>query len=121
MDDWQLLRHYAEEKTEASFEALVKRYVDMVHSAALRQMRDPHLAQDVTQAVFILLARKASLLQPSVILSGWLYRTTVYVANRARRDHIRQQRREQEAATMTVNEPADELLTKVAPHLDPAI
>ena len=121
MDDWKLLQEYVERGSEAAFQGLVSRHVDMVHAAAVRQLRDSHLAQDVTQAVFILLARKAASLSSSVILSGWLYRTTAHVASRALRDRIRQQRREQEATMMITTEPADELWEKLAPHLDAAI
>jgi len=121
MDDWKLLREYADCGSEAAFQGLVDRHVNMVYSAALRQLRDSHLAQDVTQAVFILLARKATSLRSSVLLSGWLYRTTSHVASRAMRDRIRQQRREEEASMMIANEPVEELWGKLEPHLDAAI
>src|ERR1051325_9819636 len=121
MDDWQLLREYAEHGSETAFTNLVQRHVDMVYASALRQLRDPHLAKDAAQAVFILLARKAASLRSSVVLSGWLYRTTVHVASRALRDRIRQQRREEEVAQMNFNESAEELWGKMVPHLDGAI
>ena len=89
MNDWLLLREYVDRGSEAAFESLVKRHVDMVYSTALRQLRDPHLAQDATQAVFVLLARKARCLRSSVILGGWLYRTANFVANRALRARVR--------------------------------
>src|SRR5688572_29609247 len=104
MNDWQLLRDYAESGSESAFAVLVKRHVDMVYSAALRHLRDPNSAQDVTQAVFILLARKARSLRSSVVLAGWLHRTACHVASRALRDRIRQQRRETEAITMNFDE-----------------
>ena len=59
MDDIRLVREYATTNSEAAFETLVSRYAPLVYSAALRQMRDPHLAGEVTQAVFIILAEKA--------------------------------------------------------------
>jgi len=109
MNDWLLLRDYVDQKSEAAFEALVKRHVDMVYSTSLRQVRDPHLAQDVTQAVFILLARKASRLRSSVILGGWLYRTANFVASRALRDRVRQFQNEKEALSMLSEPSTDEL------------
>src|SRR5262245_55691553 len=121
MDDRQLLREYVESGSESAFEGLVKRHVDMVYASALRQLRDAHLAQDTTQAVFLLLARKAGRLGSSVILSGWLYRTTLHVAGHALRTRMRQQRREQEAAQMNATDSADDLWVKLAPHLDGAI
>ena len=59
LDDLTLLREYALRDSEAAFAELVSRRVGFVYSAALRQVRDPHLAEEITQAVFIILAQKA--------------------------------------------------------------
>ena len=96
-DDMALVQAYAAEQSEAAFATLVSRHVGLVHSAALRQLRDEHLAQDVTQAVFVLLARKAGSLSPETVLSGWLYRTTLFACAGVRRGEARRQQREQEA------------------------
>jgi len=71
-DDMELVREYAARQSEQAFETLVSRNIGLVHSAALRQMRDPRLAEEITQTVFIILARKAGSLKPKTILPGWL-------------------------------------------------
>lgn len=95
-EDIQLLRLYAA-GSERAFETVVTRYIGLVYSAALRQVREPGLAEEITQAVFLILARKAGSLGPGTILPGWLCRTARYTAaNAIRREHSRRQR-EQEA------------------------
>ena len=68
-DDLDLLREYVEESSERAFSLLVSRHVDLVFSTAFRQVRNAHLAEEVTQAVFIILARKANQLDRRTILS----------------------------------------------------
>ena len=81
MNDLELLQRYSETGCEAAFVELVKRYVDLVYSAAMRQVSgDAHLAQDVTQSVFIDLARKAASFSSRTILTGWLYTSTRFAA-----------------------------------------
>jgi hypothetical protein len=73
LDDIPLLRRFAETRDQDSFTQLVSRHINLVYSAALRQVRDPHMAEDVCQTVFIILARKAAALARSqTILSAWL-------------------------------------------------
>jgi hypothetical protein len=79
-DDIALLRDYARNHSEAAFAALVMRHVNLVYSVALRSVRDAHLAEEITQAVFIILARKADSLGDQTILSGWLCRTARYAS-----------------------------------------
>ena len=125
MTDWELLRAWAEQHSEPAFAELVRRHLHLVYGSAMRQVRNPDLAQDVCQAVFLALARKAGRLGPGVILSGWLFRTTCHIAARATRSDYRRQRRELEAAAMnlapTPSDPAPEHWPEVAPHLDAAL
>ena len=71
--DLDLLRQYATDGSQAAFTALVQRHVNLVYSAALRQIRSPHLAEEITQSVFADLARDATKLKPDTILTAWLY------------------------------------------------
>ena len=122
MQDMDLLREYSLGKSESSFAELVRRYVNLVHSAALRQVRDPHLAEEITQAVFIVLARNAGRLSAKTILSGWLLRTTRYAANAQIRAAVRRANREQEAYMQsTLNEPQTDTWEQIAPLLDEAM
>ena len=120
-DDFELLTDYVARGAEGAFTALTKRYVHLVYSAAVRQVRDPHLAEDVTQAVFIILSKKAHLLRRETILSGWLLRTTRFTATNVLVSQYRRIRREQGAAEMQ-NTVADESAwEQMAPLLDEAL
>ena len=96
-DDLALVREFAATQSETAFAALVERHIGLVHSAALRQTGDAHLAGDITQAVFIILARKAAALGRDTILPAWLYRATRFTAADALKQQRRRQAREQEA------------------------
>ncbi len=101
MNDFELLRSYAENRSEGAFAELVKRHIDFVYSAAFRQVGgDGHLAEDVTQSVFVDLARKAGSLKERTVLSGWLYTSTRYAAAKAVRREQRRRAREQESFLM---------------------
>ncbi|HEX7577761.1 MAG TPA: sigma factor, partial [Verrucomicrobiae bacterium] len=83
--------------SEAAFATMVRRHVNLVYSAALRQLGNAPEAEEVAQNVFIILARKAGGLRRGTILSGWLYQTAQLTAANFQRAAIRRQHREQEA------------------------
>ena len=122
-DDHQLLVEFARENSEAAFAALVKRHVGLVYSAALRRAGNAHAAEEITQAVFIILACKADGLSAKIILSGWLYQTTRLTAANFLRTEIRRQHHEQEAYMQSLlNDPdTTETWTRIAPLLDDAL
>ena len=99
--DCELLRRYAETRSEEAFAELVGRHLDLVYSAALRQVNgEVSLAQDVAQNVFTDLARKAAALADRQSLTGWLYTGARFAAIKAVRAERRRCAREQEAHTM---------------------
>jgi RNA polymerase sigma factor (sigma-70 family) len=125
MTDAELLEAYATRRSDSAFSELVSRYVNLVYAVALRQVRDAHLAEDVAQAVFLVLARKAGSIGSNVIMAGWLFRTTRFVAARALRTEARRRHHEVEAAIMnqqiSSSEPDEAAWREIAPHLDEAI
>jgi RNA polymerase sigma factor (sigma-70 family) len=121
-DDMELVREYARCQSEEAFGALVSRHVNLVYSAALRQVTDFHLAEEITQTVFIILARKAATLGSKTVVSGWLYRTTRYASAKALTMRRRRQQREQEAYMRSqLNESDDHTWMEIEPLLDAAI
>jgi len=121
--DSQLLRAYAEHRSEPAFAELVRRHVDFVYSAALRMVCDSHLAEDVTQGVFVALAKNFAQLADRPVLSGWLHRTAQNIAAQTVRTDVRRRAREQEAVAMNelLSAEPNALWEHIAPHLDAAI
>ena len=97
LDDTALLRAYVERGSEDAFAELVARHVNKVYSVALRHTGNPQQAEEITQVVFVILARKSHSLGKQVILEGWLYQTARLTAMASVRSEIRRAHREQEA------------------------
>lgn len=120
-DDMKLAGEYAARQSESAFATLVSRHHNLVYSTALRQVRNPQLAEEVAQVVFIILARKAGSLNEKTILPGWLYRTACYVSNSALKQELRRQRREQEAYMESLQQETDTTWKQMSPLLDEAM
>ena len=97
LTDDQLLADYVARRSQEAFAELVRRQVDLVYGAAQRQVRDPHLADDVTQSVFIVLSRRAKAITPGTFV-GWLLKTTRYAAFNANKMQSRRRMHEKQAA-----------------------
>jgi RNA polymerase sigma factor (sigma-70 family) len=121
-DDMLLVREYAANQSEQAFAAIVALHLNLIYSVALRQVRDPHLAEEVTQAVFIILARKAKTLGTKTILSAWLCRTARYAAANIITIQRRRQLREQEAHMQSLDEEQEsQTWPQIEPLLDSAL
>jgi RNA polymerase sigma factor (sigma-70 family) len=126
--DMDLLRQYAGGNSDTAFAALVSRHVNLVYSAALRKAGNPHAAEEITQAVFIILAQKAGCIPDKTILPGWLYQTARLTAANFLKREIRRARREQEAYMQSQTDMArrsetetDETWQQLAPLLEDAM
>ena len=121
-DASQLLRAYVAESSEEAFRSLVEHHISLVYSTALRVVcGDATLAKDVTQIVFTDLARKAQALPAKVVLSGWLYRHTTFVASKLLRSESRRRSREKEAVIMNAPDESEAVWNQLTPLLDSAI
>lgn len=120
--DIELLRQYAEHRSETAFETLVTRHVNLVYSAAYRKTGNFHAAEEITQAVFIILAKKAHSLHGKTILSGWLYQAARLTAANFLRKEIRRIRHEQEVNMPSLSsEPEPEAWPQIVPLLEDAM
>lgn len=116
--DAQLLDRYVRDRSEEAFAEIVRRYLNLIFSAALRQVRQPQLAEEVTQAVFVDLARQAKSLAPDTILSAWLYQVARRTAIDVIRRESRRQIRERTAQELTHMNASDVDWTQVEPLLE---
>jgi RNA polymerase sigma factor (sigma-70 family) len=119
------LRQYIESGSDEAFRLIVEMHIDSVYSQCVRQLRDRTLAEDVTQSVFILLARKAAKIPKGAVLGGWLFNATHYACANARRTANRRAKQEQKAARMRqeiISSPqSNDTWSEVEPYLDDAI
>src|ERR1035441_2065015 len=119
--DLDLLGQFTRDHSQDAFTALVNRHVNLVYSAALRQVRSPQLAEEVAQSVFTDLARNAGKLKPDTVLTAWLYQVTRRTAIDVVRRESRRQLREQIAVEMNnMNATANDW-TQIGPLLDDAM
>ena len=122
MSDQQLLREYVDGGSERAFQSLVQRHVDLVYSTALRRLGEAGLAEEVTQNVFVALARKAPFLGRDAPLAAWLHKTTLLEARHRLRKELRRKRREETAVALgTTMKEEDSLLKSLSPVLDEAL
>jgi RNA polymerase sigma factor (sigma-70 family) len=123
VSDMELLRDYNQQRSEEAFAALVQRHVSLVYSVALRHVEIAVHAEEITQTVFVILARKAASLRGDTILEGWLYETTRLTALSFLRGERRRQFREQEAYMQSTLQGTTDASTwnQLAPLLDEAV
>jgi RNA polymerase sigma factor (sigma-70 family) len=120
-DDWSLLCQYAQRHSNEAFATLVNRHLNLVYSVALRQVRSPQLAQEVSQSVFTDLARNVGALKPDTVLTAWLYRVAYRTAIDVVRHESRRQAREQIAMEMAAMNTASSEWKRIEPLLDEAM
>ena len=119
--DWELLQRYRRNQAEAAFTELVRRHVNLVYSAALRQIRAPQLAEEIAQSVFSDLAQQAAQLPADTVLAAWLHQVTRRAAIDVVRREARRQLREQIATEMNATNAPDANWTSIEPLLDEAV
>lgn len=120
--DIELLDAYKSQRSEDAFRELVARHIDLIYSAAFRQLRNPHLAEEATQSAFIALAGKAHQLRRTTVIAGWLHRAVHFAALNLQRGESRRKHREEEAASINASSETDHAFQELAlPHIDGAL
>src|SRR6267378_2197115 len=118
--DFELLREWTEKGNEEAFRSLVDKHLNLVYSVAKRRTSNPHQAEEVTQSVFIILARKAKSISHKAALAGWLYRTTQYAVAQIVRAEARRNQRHEKYSAME-NQTSDSVWEQLAPYLEDAM
>lgn len=126
MHDGELLAAFCEAGAPWAFDELRQRHARLVYSTARREVGDSDMAEDVAQAVFLLLIRKAPQMRSSRSIAGWLFQTARLTARNAKQQEARRQRREQEAQQMQHSQAleqrgAEEMWRSIEPHLHDAL
>jgi RNA polymerase sigma factor (sigma-70 family) len=98
--DFELLQRFARQGEQAAFGAVVRRHLDLVFATALRKVGDAGGAQEISQNVFSVLARKAWRFAPDDSLPAWLHQTALLESKFWLRGELRRRRREEIAAEL---------------------
>ncbi len=98
--DVEWLRKYVSDQCEDAFAHLVRKHLGLVYGVATRVLRDRSLAEEVTQAAFLELARQAASLGDRTVLSAWLHEVT----RRKAIDVYRRERRRRERESLAMDQ-----------------
>jgi RNA polymerase sigma-70 factor (ECF subfamily) len=102
--DAEFLRLFATTRSEAAFEALVRRHGPMVEGVCRRILGEVHSAEDAFQAVFMILVRKSASIRRPELLANWLYGVACRIARKAKISALRKESRERRAGRMPTQE-----------------
>ncbi|MFT4550949.1 MAG: hypothetical protein ACI9MB_004930, partial [Verrucomicrobiales bacterium] len=112
---------FAENGDEAAFRRVVDALSGLTFSSAMRRTADRGMAEEVTQNVFAILARKASKLHGHSSLEGWVFTTTRYeaaMAMRKRQQHLRKLEALEMESQAEIDQHAD---IEDLPHLEESL
>jgi RNA polymerase sigma factor (sigma-70 family) len=119
MNDAELLRRFLRDGSQEAFAGLVTEHTDLVFSSAMRRLGNQTAAEDVTQAVFVILAQKAATMNPDKVnLPGWFYNTTRYASLAYLRDERLRKKREREAGMAGTEQSVESVWSAAAPLLE---
>lgn len=121
MSETELLLAFKKNRSEEAFAELVRRYAGLVYSVAKRRLLNASLAEDVTQIVFIRLAKTPPTVENHGELVAWLHRTTINITIDTWRSETRRRNREQQASFMEPATPGNPVWEEISPHLDEAL
>ena len=121
MNEAELLLAFRKERSEEAFAELVRRYANLVYSVAKRRLANAALAEDITQIVFIRLAKSPPKVSNHGQLAAWLHRTTINITIDTWRSEARRRTREQQATDMETSTPGNVAWEELSPHLDEAL